>query len=663
MITGDFFAHVNPVTNSTPQSRGTAAGYTGSVGENIATNGSTGALDPTATVIDQHEGLFVDSGIAGRGHRTNMLNASYQQIGTGIASGVTTFFGGSYNTLVLTEDYGIPASAGQFITGITYNDTNLNQFYSVGEGRSGMTVTTAAGTATSIAAGGYGRTIGSGVRAVTFSGGGLATAISLNATVTAGRNILLDVVGQSTIVTSTSISEVSGIDKIIALGTIGLTLTTGSGNETVIGAKGNDIISGNGGNDTLTGGLGNDSLDGGSETDTALFSGNRSGYTITNNNNGTWSIVGADGSDTLSNIEFAQFADQTVSLVSNSGLVLTGDGNPNTLTGGVNNDTISGLGGNDILNGMGGADSLDGGDGNDTITFDALDTLVQGGAGSADIGIFSGASQAQARAYDLVGHGFETLQWVLNGNTYTIVPSSGGTRIESVTDTALSEAGFAQRTTTLDSLAREELVNMLRDDGSRFIYDYDPANAAAWTSILQVFAAGAALDYTDTSYDNGARIVRDEDQGNLNGWTSITTTYASGGAVDYQDNVYDDGARVIFDGDQAAAFDWTSISTTYAAGGAVDYQDYIYDNGRRVIFDSDQTNVAAWTQRSTSYAPGNALDVQDTTFDDNTRQIYDWDQGDASAVWDIWETFYNNAGTAISQRITYDTGQVVVFNL
>ena len=36
MISNDYFAHNDPTTGSTPQSRGDAAGYVGSVGENIS---------------------------------------------------------------------------------------------------------------------------------------------------------------------------------------------------------------------------------------------------------------------------------------------------------------------------------------------------------------------------------------------------------------------------------------------------------------------------------------------------------------------------------------------------------------------------------------------------------------------------------------------------
>lgn len=71
------------------------------------------------------------------------------------------------------------------------------------------------------------------------------------------------------------------------------------------GASHDDVVEGGGGNDVLGGGLGED---------TAVFSGNLADYTITNNGDGTFTVAdnrsGAnDGTDTLSNIEEARFAD------------------------------------------------------------------------------------------------------------------------------------------------------------------------------------------------------------------------------------------------------------------------------------------------------------------------------------------------------------------
>jgi Ca2+-binding RTX toxin-like protein len=74
-----------------------------------------------------------------------------------------------------------------------------------------------------------------------------------------------------------------------------------------------NVITGGAGDDTLTGGAGNDTLDGGLGSNTAVYSGNSSDYKIAVNN-GITTITdlragSPDGTDTLKNIQFLQFAD------------------------------------------------------------------------------------------------------------------------------------------------------------------------------------------------------------------------------------------------------------------------------------------------------------------------------------------------------------------
>jgi hypothetical protein len=77
------------------------------------------------------------------------------------------------------------------------------------------------------------------------------------------------------------------------------------------GTSGDDIIQAQGGNDTITGLEGNDTIDGGSGSDTAIFSGLRTEYTVVQIDANTIEITGPDGTDTITNVEFFQFGDQT----------------------------------------------------------------------------------------------------------------------------------------------------------------------------------------------------------------------------------------------------------------------------------------------------------------------------------------------------------------
>ena len=87
-------------------------------------------------------------------------------------------------------------------------------------------------------------------------------------------------------------------------------------NDTITGGDGIDEINALAGNDLISGGKGNDIIDGGAGSDTSVYSGKFSNYSFTRS---TSSLEVADqrtitneGTDTLSNIEYIQFSDQTV---------------------------------------------------------------------------------------------------------------------------------------------------------------------------------------------------------------------------------------------------------------------------------------------------------------------------------------------------------------
>ena len=68
------------------------------------------------------------------------------------------------------------------------------------------------------------------------------------------------------------------------------------------------------GKDVISGTTGNDTIDGGADADTVIYSGAKSAYAITNNTSSVTVSSGADGTDTLTNIERIQFSDMTVAL-------------------------------------------------------------------------------------------------------------------------------------------------------------------------------------------------------------------------------------------------------------------------------------------------------------------------------------------------------------
>jgi Ca2+-binding RTX toxin-like protein len=86
--------------------------------------------------------------------------------------------------------------------------------------------------------------------------------------------------------------------------------------DTLTGNAGANLLQGSMGDDTLTGMGGNDTLDGGSGTDTAVFSGNKSNYSISAAANGDVTVTdlraNANGIDLLKSVEYLKFDDQTI---------------------------------------------------------------------------------------------------------------------------------------------------------------------------------------------------------------------------------------------------------------------------------------------------------------------------------------------------------------
>ena len=89
----------------------------------------------------------------------------------------------------------------------------------------------------------------------------------------------------------------------------------GSGSDTLIGNNVDNLLKGGAGDDRLIGGMGNDILDGGMGHDTAVFSGQRSSYSITKIADGSLQIadlrLGApDGQDVVWGVEWFEFVDR-----------------------------------------------------------------------------------------------------------------------------------------------------------------------------------------------------------------------------------------------------------------------------------------------------------------------------------------------------------------
>lgn len=294
MIADNYFSHTGSDGSSASQ-RMFAAGWTSSnggyaTGENIAFAAGSGRGYNAATIEVHHAGLFKSSG-----HRENLMNDTFNEIGIGQFVGTYTSRGFTYvdSASMVTENFA--AGGRTFLTGVVLNDADNDKFYDIGEGQGNITIkamgTNGTFTTTTWEAGGYSLELAAGSYTVEFSGAGLNGTVTKSVDV-GNKNVKLDAFTDEAINTANPVVQV--------------------GNENA------ESMAGDTGDDTFTGAGGNDNIDGGAGIDTSVYSGNLSDYSVTKSSSNYLIFDNRSGSpegtDTLVNVEKLQFADQTVDI-------------------------------------------------------------------------------------------------------------------------------------------------------------------------------------------------------------------------------------------------------------------------------------------------------------------------------------------------------------
>ena len=301
MLEADIFSHTGSGGSNAGERMGDAGyAFTGvwTWGENIAWKGTSGTVDPAQYILDEHRGLFLSAG-----HRANILEGDFREIGIGALTGDYS----GYNALMTTQNFGLSGSK-VFVTGVAYDDADRDAFYSVGEARAGIAVLVTVGadsaTGSTGAAGGYAVGVGSGTAMVTFSGGGLTASIDVIVSTAAG-NAKVDLVDGVRIETFVSATLGANATTAKLLGAVAANLTGSAaanvltGNKvanTLDGGLGNDTLKGLDGSDVLLGGGGNDRLEGGVGADRLL---GQLGNDVIIGGMGHDTITGGFGADTL----------------------------------------------------------------------------------------------------------------------------------------------------------------------------------------------------------------------------------------------------------------------------------------------------------------------------------------------------------------------------
>lgn len=363
MLDTDTFSHTG-INNSSSGTRAANAGYvqTGWLAENIAVSGTSGTPNLNAMIIAQHQGLFESAG-----HRRNLMNPVYEEIGIGQREGGFDFSSGTLNSSMVTQVFAQSAPS-VFLSGVVHTDSDSNDFYTIGEGIGGYSISANGQSTTSAGAGGYTLVFGSATPSATVTLGNGGSQMQVQADLSSGSG-KLDVVDGDNLRSSVNLTLVSGVEKATLLGVGNLNLTGmetddrlegNAGNNNLTGRAGDDMIAGGGGNDMLRGGTGADTLMGGTGDDTA-------GY----QSSASWVNVSLATGYTGGGANNQATGDTFVSIEN-----LTGSGHNDRLNGNTAANRLTGLDGNDNLRGGLGADTLDGGTGVDTADYSDSNSWV-----------------------------------------------------------------------------------------------------------------------------------------------------------------------------------------------------------------------------------------------------------------------------------------------
>jgi hypothetical protein len=138
MLQNNYQGHNGPDGSLTTRLQAYTSGANGySLGENVYAY--------SKSVFYGHAGFEVDWGGSAAtggmqsppGHRVNIHNTGFREVGIGVVNGSN----GGVGPQLVTQDFGSVGGLLPFVTGVVYRDLNGNGFYDPGEGLGGVTVT------------------------------------------------------------------------------------------------------------------------------------------------------------------------------------------------------------------------------------------------------------------------------------------------------------------------------------------------------------------------------------------------------------------------------------------------------------------------------------------------------------------------------------------
>ncbi len=298
MLDTDTFSHTG-AGGSSPRDRMEAAGYVfegqSAWGENLAIWRTTGTIDLKAVISTHYNDLY-----ASPGHRMNIFGGQFRETGVAQSVGEFTAAGSDWNTSIITNKFGT-TGASVFLTGVIYDDTDADDFYSIGEGRDAFQVSAAGSATATWAAGGYSLALSSDP-AVTVTLGTGANAMQVTVDLS-GDNVKLDLMNGTRILTSGNVVLGDGATEVQMLGAVDNSVTGNAEDNVFYIGRGDNVVTGGGGFDTV------------------VFTGRRSDFTIVDNGSGQFTVTdlrsgpASDGTNTVRDVAVLAFTDLTVSLL------------------------------------------------------------------------------------------------------------------------------------------------------------------------------------------------------------------------------------------------------------------------------------------------------------------------------------------------------------
>ena len=241
MIDADAQGHQMP-GEAVLRDRVVAEGYDGRsrLNENVFAY----AQDP----LHAHAGFYVDwGGSTGgmqdpAGHRNAILSANVSEVGIGVLDAPDGLSVGPY---VVTQDFGTRSGYQAQLLGVVIDDADGDDFYDIGEGLGGITVTAtgAAGTytTTSWASGGYQMVLPDGVYELSFTGAGIDGEVRSTIRM-GGENLKVDAIADEAQAVQTVLRGTEAGDQLTGDADVAQVLIGGGGADTLYGTDGDVLI-------------------------------------------------------------------------------------------------------------------------------------------------------------------------------------------------------------------------------------------------------------------------------------------------------------------------------------------------------------------------------------------------------------------------------------